>query len=508
MAAWLPLAEIATKVQTGQLSAVGLVEQSLRAIAAKKDYNAVLSVITTRSRERALEIDARVARGETAGRLAGVPFIAKDNFLVFGAETTAASNILKGFEAPYQSTAIERLEAEGAICVAKANLDAFAHGASTENSDFGPTKNPHDPTRVPGGSSGGSAAAVALELAPFALGTDTGGSIRQPASFSGCVGYKPTYGLVSRSGIVAMASSLDVVGPLARTVDDVALVLDIIAGADALDSTVIARSEISYTQLAGDMRGKKIGIIAEYMSDPIAPSASSTSSLSPLATDTATNTANGTRDSGSGLQPEVRAALEAAIVQMRAAGAIVEYVSIPSISMALPAYYVICPAEISSNLSRYDGQRYGYSHPNAQNLEESYAKSRNIGFGQEAKRRIMIGTYVLSSGYYDAYYKRAQTVRTKLINEFNKAFEAYDFLLGPVAPTTAFKIGQNTDDPLRMYLEDIMTVSANLVGIPAISLPCNVAGLPVGLQLMAPQKQDRALLVLAKQTEAILKVRM
>lgn len=469
---WLPIAEMVSQVQSGQLKAADLVEQSLRKINELKSYNAILATTEKRARERAAELDRAVAHGESVGALAGVPFIAKDNFLVFGAETTAASNILKGFDAPYQATAIERLEAQGAICVAKANLDAFAHGTSTENSDFMTTKNPHDTTRVPGGSSGGSAAAVVLDMAPFAVGTDTGGSIRQPASLSGCVGYKPTYGLVSRSGVVAMASSLDVIGPLTRTVADASLVLEVMAGIDPLDSTTIDRQAESYTHLEGILQGKRIGIVKEYM--------------------------------GEGLQPEVRQVIEATIKKLRDAGAILEEVSLPSLPMALAAYYIICPAEVSSNLSRYDGQRYGYSYKEAANLDESFAKTRDKGFGKEAKRRIMIGTYVLSSGYYDAYYKRAQTVRTKLVNEFAEAFKNYDFLLGPVAPSPAFKIGEKVGDPMQLYLEDIMTVAANLVGIPAISVPCGAVGeLPVGLQLMAPQKQDGALLTVAQLTEAL-----
>ena len=470
---WLPIAEIAAKVQSGQVRAGDLVERSLRTIKEKAEYNAILWTLDDRARERANQVDKAVRNGESVGSLAGVPFIAKDNFLVFGAETTAASNILKGFEAPYQATAIERLEAQGAICVAKANLDAFAHGTSTENSDFMTTKNPHDMERVPGGSSGGSAAAVVLELAPFAVGSDTGGSIRQPASLSGCVGYKPTYGLVSRSGVVAMASSLDVIGPLTRTVEDAALVLDVMAGIDPLDSTTIERSSESYTHLQGVVRGKKVGVIKEYM--------------------------------GSGLQPDVKQVVQVTIDKLKAAGAEVEEVSLPSLPMALAAYYIICPAEVSSNLSRYDGQRYGYTYPEAANLDESFSKTRDVGFGKEAKRRIMIGTYVLSSGYYDAYYKQAQTVRTKLINEFAKAFERHDFLIGPVAPSTAFKIGEKIGDPLQLYLEDIMTVAVNLVGIPAISLPAGESnGLPVGVQFMAPQKQDAALLTMAKQVEGLI----
>jgi aspartyl-tRNA(Asn)/glutamyl-tRNA(Gln) amidotransferase subunit A len=470
---WPPIADIAAKVQAGGLKATDLVEQALKTIDDKKEYDAIIATTERRARERAQAVDERIAKGERVGRLAGVPFIAKDNFLVFGADTTAASNILKGFDAPYQATAIEKLEAEGAICVAKANLDAFAHGASTENSDFFTTKNPHDKTRVPGGSSGGSAAAVVLDMAAFALGTDTGGSIRQPASFTGCVGYKPTYGLVSRSGVVAMGSSLDVIGPLARTVGDAALVLDVLADRDDLDSTTIERDGDGYVGSSLDLKGQKVGIIKEYL--------------------------------GEGLDPAVKSVIDEAVVKLKQAGAEITEISLPLLQMALAVYYIICPAEVSSNLSRYDGQRYGYSYENAKDLDESYMASRGRGFGKEAKRRIIIGTYVLSSGYYDAYYKKAQTVRTKLINEFNEAFKQVDFMLGPVAPTPAFKIGQNAGDPLQMYLSDVMTAGINLAGIPGISLPAgSVDGLPVGVQLMAPQKADRRLLGFARQTEALL----
>lgn len=470
---WPSIAEIAERVGAGTLTATELVERSLQTIADKAEFQAVIATTDDRARRRATEIDNRVAAGETIGPLAGVPFIAKDNFLVFGAETTAASNILKGFNAPYQATAIERLEAAGAICVAKANLDAFAHGSSTENSDFMVTKNPVDPTRVPGGSSGGSAAAVILGMAPFALGTDTGGSIRLPASFCGAVGYKPTYGLVSRSGVVAMASSTDVIGPLTRSVADTATVLNVMAGKDPLDSTTIAPNDAGYSVVPETVRGKKFAVIKEYMDE--------------------------------GLDAGVRSRLEAAIEALRQAGATVEAISLPSLPLALAVYYIICPAEVSSNLSRYDGQKYGYSYPNATDLEQSYSKTRSMGFGKEAKRRIMIGTYVLSSGYYDAYYKRAQTVRTKIINEFAEAFQQYDFLLGPVAPTPAFKIGQNAHDPMQMYLTDIMTVAVNLAGIPAISVPAGTSdGLPVGLQILAAQRADRELLNTAASVEGLL----
>jgi aspartyl-tRNA(Asn)/glutamyl-tRNA(Gln) amidotransferase subunit A len=467
---WLPIDQIAQKVQAGELTAVELVDKALATIKDKAEYKAIIAVIDKPARERALEVDARVARGESIGPLAGVPFVAKDNFLVFGADTTAASNILKGFEAPYQATAIDRLEAAGAICVAKANLDAFAHGSSTENSDFFTTHNPVDKTRVSGGSSGGSAAAVVLDMAPFALGTDTGGSIRLPASFCGAVGYKPTYGLVSRSGVIAMASSTDVIGPLTRSVEDAALVLDVMSGKDALDSTSIERDQQGYRNLESSTEPQRIGVIKEYFED--------------------------------GLDSGIKKSIQAEIVKLEKAGHTIVEVSLPSLPLALACYYILCPAEVSSNLSRYDGQRYGYSNPNAKNLDEVYELSRTEGFGKEAKRRIMIGTYVLSSGYYDAYYRKAQTIRTKLIQEFEAAFSDVDYLVGPTAPVTAFKIGQNKQDPLAMYLTDIMTVAVNLVGIPAISIPANlVEGLPVGFQIMAPQKQDRRLLALARTIE-------
>ena len=475
MSEWKTVAEIAADVQSGRVTASELVEQSLATIAKHAEFKAIIATLADAARARAKEIDERVIKGETIGRLAGVPFIAKDNFLVFGAETTAASNILRGFTAPYQSTAVEKLEAEGAICVAKANLDAFAHGSSTENSDFFTTLNPHDKTRVPGGSSGGSAASVVLQLAPFALGSDTGGSIRLPASFTGCVGLKPTYGLVSRSGVVAMGSSLDCIGPLANTVEDAALVLDVMAGRDPLDSTTIEGDTAGYiVKEPIDIKGAKIGVIKEYM--------------------------------GEGLDAGVKARITAAIEVLQKAGAEISEVSLPSLPLGLAVYYVLTPAEVSSNLSRYDGQRYGHYTAEAKDLQESYTRTRETGFGAEAKRRIMIGTYVLSSGYYDAYYKKAQTVRTKVIREFAEAFEYYDFLLGPTAPMTAFEIGANVDDPLQMYLTDIMTVAANLAGVPAISIPCGLSNnLPVGLQLFAAQKHDRQLLAIAAKAEEIIR---
>ncbi len=474
MKSWSSVAQLAKDVNERRAKASDLVEQALNNIEAGKEFKAVIATTTKRARQRAKEIDESIAKGERAGRLAGVPFIAKDNFLAYGSDTTAASNILKGFDAPYQATTIEKLEAEGAICVAKANLDAFGHGASTENSDFFTTHNPHDKTRVPGGSSGGSAAAVVLDLVPFAIGTDTGGSIRQPASLSGCVGYKPTYGLVSRSGVIAMASSTDTIGPLTKTVQDAALVLDVMAGQDPLDGTTVKPNPKGY-QVADNksLKGAKVGVISEYYQ-------------------------------GIGLEDGVKNKINQAITKLEKAGTHVSSADLPSLPLSLAVYYIICPAEISSNLSRYDGQKYGYYDKSAHDLKDSYLKARSIGFGAEAKRRIMVGTYVLSSGYYDAYYKRAQTVRTKLINEFENAFEQFDFLVGPTAPTTAFKIGENTN-PLQMYMQDIMTVAPSLVGIPAISIPAGeVAGLPVGLQIMAAQGKDRELLEIAAAAERIL----
>lgn len=472
MSAWPSIKEISEKVQSGDLSAEELVERAFKKIEEKKEYHAIITTTKERAKKRAKQIDEMVKKGESAGRLAGVPFIAKDNFLVFGADTTAASNILKGFEAPYQSTAIEKLEAEGAICVAKANLDAFAHGSSTENSDFFTTLNPADKTRVPGGSSGGSAAAVMLDMAPFALGTDTGGSIRLPASFCGAVGLKPTYGLVSRSGVIAMASSTDVIGPITKTVEDSAIVLDVMAGQDPLDSTTIKRDPSPYTEL--DTSNKPtFGVIKEYMAE--------------------------------GVDPEVKKSIEQKIEKLKKSGYKVEEISLPTADLALACYYILCPAEISSNLARYDGQRFGYSDKKAKNLLDSYEKTRTVGFGSEAKRRIMIGTYVLTSGYYDAYYKRAQIVRTKIINDFKKALSKVDFLIGPTAPVTAFKIGEkDSHDPLAMYLMDVMTVAVSLAGNPAISIPVKPSGdLPVGLQIIADNGKDRELLAISKELEEV-----
>ena len=432
-----------------------------------KDFNAILSLTDERALKRASEVDAKIKNGEKVGRLAGVPFVAKDNFLTFGSPTTAASKILRNFEAPIQATAVEKLEAEGAICIGKANLDAFAHGGSTENSAYGPTKNAVDTTRVAGGSSGGSAVAVALDIVPFTLGSDTGGSIRQPASFNGVVGVKPTYGTVSRFGVVAMASSTDVIGPITKNIADAELVMDVISGKDDYDATTLPDF---FKPQTSKVEKQKIGIVKELMSD--------------------------------GVEPEVLKITNDYIEKLRTAGHSVEEVSLPLAPMCLAMYYIIVPAEVSSNLARYDGIRYG-ARADAKDLGELYGRSRDQGFEPENKRRILIGSYVLSSGYYDAYYNQAARARTLLIQQFNELFEKYDVLIGPVTPTVAFKLGENTDDPLKMYMTDVMTTPANLAGVPALSVPAGetAEGLPVGVQLIGQLKSDAALLALARSME-------
>ena len=434
------------------------VEDAIAKARENERFNAVLSITEARALERADAVD----RGEITGSLAGVPFIAKDNFLTLGGTTTAASTFLETFEAPLQATAIEKLEAEGAICIGKANLDAFAHGGSTENSAFGPTRNAVDQERVAGGSSGGSAVVVALGIVPFALGTDTGGSIRQPASFNGVVGLKPTYGTVSRYGVVAMASSTDTIGVLATNTADASLVMDIMSGQDDKDMTTVA-DFFAPTLLEGT---KKIGVIKEAMTDDV--------------------------------DADVRRVTNEYIAALQAQGHEVQEVSLSMLKYALAIYYIVVPAEISSNLGRYDGIRYGRRAEGA-SLGEVYGSSRDQGFMTENKRRIMIGSYVLSSGFFDAYYLQAQKARTLLINEFNELFRSFDVLIAPVAPTPAFKIGENSEDPVKMYLADVMTVPASLAGLPALSVPAGTSsdGLPIGVQLIGKMKDDALLLALA-----------
>lgn len=465
------LSDLVKDVSSGKQSVVGLIKQSQSEIKANKDYNAVIS-LNEKAEEQATKLEAELKKGKKTGKLLGVPFLAKDNFLTKGVRTTAASKILDNFVPPYSATAVEKLESEGAIMVGKANMDEFAHGSSGENSAYGPTKNAHDLTRVAGGSSAGSATAVALGAVGFALGTDTGGSIRLPASFSGVVGLKPTYGLVSRYGVIAMGSSCDVIGPLVRSVADAALVLDVLAGKDPKDSTTIERADKQYLATPAKIEGLKIGVIKEHLESA---------------------------------DHQVAAIIRTAMSELIGLGAKIEVISLAFDEQALATYYILVPAEISSNLARYDGIKYGTPADGAKNLEEVYLKTRADGFGPEPKRRILTGTYVLSSGYYDAYYKQAQIVRTKLIEEYQKALKKVDVLLGPTSPTVAFRLGQK-QDPLSMYLSDVLTAAANLTGMPAISLPLgNLDGLPVGLQLMASQSKESTLLSAASAIESMQK---
>lgn len=459
---------IVDQIKRGELTARAAVEAALEKAKSTDEFHALLSVTEARALERADEIDARIHNGENVGQLAGVPFIAKDNFLAFGAPTTAASRMLEKFDAPLQATAVDKLEQEGAICIGKANLDAFAHGGSTENSAFGPTKNAFDQTKVAGGSSGGSAVVTALDVVPFALGTDTGGSIRQPASFNGVVGVKPTYGTVSRYGVVAMASSTDTIGCFTKDVADSELIMSIMSGRDANDMTTLPDF---FTPLTDLKPGQKIGIIKESMTDDV--------------------------------DPDVRAAVNDYIEKLRAAGHVVEGVNLSMLKYALAMYYIIVPAEVSSNLARYDGIRYGHRADGVRTLAELYGRTRDEGFVTENKRRIMIGSYVLSSGYFDAYYQQAQKARTLLIDAYDALFAEYDVLLSPTAPTPAFGLGENTDDPVQMYLADIMTVPPSLAGLPAISVPAGMSGtgLPIGVQLVGPRRSDANLLALAKSVE-------
>lgn len=462
------ISDIVDRIKTGKSTAYQEVLAALEVAKSAAEYHALLSVTDARALERATAIDERIKNGEDIGSLAGVPFIAKDNFLAFGAPTTAASRMLESFQAPLQATAIEKLEQQGAICIGKANLDAFAHGGSTENSAFGPTKNAVDQTKVAGGSSGGSAVVTALDVVPFALGTDTGGSIRQPASFNGVVGVKPTYGTVSRYGVVAMASSTDTIGCFTKDIADAELVMSIMSGRDANDMTTLADFFAPETNLKP---GQKIGIIKESMTDAV--------------------------------DSDVRDRTNDYIDKLRRAGHIVEEVNLPMLQYALAMYYIIVPAEVSSNLARYDGIRYGHRAEGIQTLAELYGRTRDEGFVTENKRRIMIGSYVLSSGYFDAYYQQAQKARTLLIESYDALFASYDALLSPVAPTPAFGLGENTADPIKMYLADIMTVPPSLAGLPAISVPAGVSatGLPIGVQLVGPRRSDANLLALAKSVE-------
>ena len=460
------ITERVAQIKQGQTSATAQVQAALQRARDAKEDHALLSLTDERALQRAREIDETLARGEDVGVLAGVPFVVKDNYLAYGAPSTAASKMLENFDTPLQATVVDKLEAAGAICIGKSNLDAFAHGGSTENSYFGATRNAVDKTKVAGGSSGGSAVVTALDIVPFALGTDTGGSIRQPASFNGVYGIKPTYGTASRYGVVAMASSTDTMGCFARSAEDVAVVMSVMAGQDPKDMTTLPDFFAPTAEMPQQL---KIGIINEAMGD--------------------------------GVDTEVRQGVSQYADTLQSHGHTVETVSMPMLQHALAIYYIVVPAEISSNLARYDGVRYGHRAEGVKTLAELYGRSRDEGFMPENKRRIMIGSYVLSSGYFDAYYLQAQKARTLLINEFNALFEQYDMLLLPTAPTPAFGLGENSDDPLKMYLADIMTVPASLAGLPALNVPAGVsqAGLPIGAQLIGPMQSDASLLAVATQ---------
>jgi aspartyl-tRNA(Asn)/glutamyl-tRNA(Gln) amidotransferase subunit A len=463
---------IAADVRSGARSAVAvLAEHFDRIDASETDVHAFNYVMRAEAQAAAEAVDAAVASGRDPGVLAGVPLALKDNMCTKGIPTTCSSKILEGWEPPYNATVVDRLAAAGALFVGKCNLDEFAMGSSTENSAFGPTRNPHDFTKVPGGSSGGSAAAVAAGYAAVSLGSDTGGSIRQPASLCGLVGVKPTYGLVSRFGLIAFASSLDQIGPFSHTVADAALLLEAISGHDPMDSTSYNAPAPSLQAAVADgiangVAGLRVGIVTEL--------------------------------AGEGMSPDVLARLEVAAQRLRDAGATVGHVSVPSTKFGLSAYYLIAPAECSSNLARYDGVRYGLriKGESTANLQDMMSSSRAAGFGPEVKRRIMLGTYALSAGYYDAYYGQAQKVRTLIIQDFAQAYAQFDVLLTPTSPTTAFAFGDKTADPMTMYFNDVATIPSNLSGDPALSVPCGVGddGMPIGVQLLGPKLSEATLL--------------
>ncbi len=470
----LTIAELRAAVQSGTTKAVDLAEGYYGRIQA---HNPLLNVYLALTKERALEqaarVDAAAAKGETIGAMAGIPVGIKDVLTMDGTVTTAGSKILGGYRPPYDATSVKRLEAAGAVLLGKINCDEFAMGSSNENSAYGPVRNPVDTERVPGGSSGGSAAAVAANLAVATLGTDTGGSIRQPASFCGVVGVLPTYGRVSRYGLIAYASSLDRVGPFAANVRDAAEILSILAGHDPHDATSSRLPVADYAAESDkDVKGLKIGIPEEYF--------------------------------GEGLDPEVQAQIESGIDGLRAAGAEIKKISLKHTRYAIPTYYLVATAEASANLARFDGVRFGYRSPKSTNLSSMYKLSREEGFGAEVKRRILLGTYALSAGYYEAYYKKAQQVRRLLANEFMDAFAGVDAIVTPTSPIPPFKLGEKTDDPLAMYLADIYTVTASLAGICGISVPCGTtaAGLPVGMQVLGPHFGEAAAFRVARAVEA------
>lgn len=477
----LTLKEMAAKIKSGELKSEEVVSSYLKNVLEKEpQVNAFLTIMADEALEKAKEIDKKIAAGEKLGALAGIPIAIKDNICTEGVNTTCASKMLEDFIPPYNATVIKKLLAEDAIIIGKTNMDEFAMGSSTENSAFKKTANPRDLTRVPGGSSGGSAAAVGADMCPVSLGSDTGGSIRQPAAFCGVVGLKPTYGLVSRFGLVAFGSSLDQIGPFSQNVEDSAYMLNIISGTDLYDSTSIRElPQIDYTaSLKDGVKGMKIGVPEEFF--------------------------------GEGLDPEIKEVVEKSIETLKENGADVEMFSLPIIKDGLAAYYIMSSAEASTNLSRYDGVRYGYRPEKFDSVDELMEKSRTGGFGPEVKRRIMIGTYALSSGYYDAYYNKADKFRTKLKHDLSKTFKKYDLILGPVSPVLPFKLGEKNADPLAMYLGDIYTINVNLAGIPAISIPGGVSkeGLPIGVQLMGDMLCEEKIFKAAYSLEQSLKVEL
>jgi aspartyl-tRNA(Asn)/glutamyl-tRNA(Gln) amidotransferase subunit A len=471
----LTIASTRESIATKQVTATRLVEDFLRRIKSEDStIHAWLTLCEERALSQARRIDDVAAKGEPLPPLAGVPVGIKDVMVTKGVRTTAGSKLLKDFIPPYDCTAVVRLETAGAIVLGKTNCDEFAMGSSNENSAYGPVRNPHDKSRVPGGSSGGSAAAIAAGMAVATLGSDTGGSIRQPASFCGVVGLMPTYGRVSRYGLIAFASSLDHIGPLTRTVQDAAIVLSVIAGHDPMDSTSANIPVPSYeAELQKPVAGLRLGVPKEYF--------------------------------GEGLDAEVRSAVESAIQQLAAAGAEVLPISLPHTPYAVPTYYVLATAEASANLARYDGVRYGFRSPHIRTLGEMYRNTRDEGFGAEVKRRIMLGTYALSAGYYDAYYRKAQQVRTLITRDFSQAFSKVDAIVTPTAPTPAFQLGEKADDPLAMYLADIYTVTADLAGVPGVSVPCGKSrsGLPIGLQILGRHFEEGTVLRVARAVETL-----
>jgi len=463
--------EIHNKLIDKEITATELIKGYFQTIDEKDNQiKAFLTLTKDSALEQAKKVDEKIKEGKEINVLEGIPYAIKDNMLVKGVKATAGSKILENYTASFDATVIKKLKKQGAILLGKTNMDEFAMGSSTENSAFFTTKNPHDLERVPGGSSGGSAASVASKMSVFALGSDTGGSIRQPAGFCGVVGFKPSYGTVSRYGLIAMASSLDIIGPFAENVEDAEIVFKSIAGKDTMDSTSQDISVV--TNKTQNIQNTVFGLPKEYFQE--------------------------------GLDDKIKKTIEEVIEKIKSQGATIKEVSLPSTSYALPCYYIIMPAEVSSNLARFDGIRYS-SINDYSNLHDIYFKTRGEGFGEEVRRRIVLGTYVLSSGYYDAYYKKAQQVRRLIAKEFDEVFKEVDFLITPTSPTFPFKIGEKVDDPLSMYLSDIFTVGANIAGIPAINLPCGQAdNLPINMQIIGPYLSDFSLLNISKTIENII----